>query len=162
MKKIVLPFLIAMLSVGPALADKQVIKSLGKCGSEAGNSFGKHTEKHAIDEGNGYVGIETEDIDATGTKEKYTLVNCSTRKVVQLKAEYLLSDSSDGLVGNKDLFAYVDGLRKQKKLANEDLFAKKGKAQGYETIVGKLAAKGTEKAERGDCACMLYLSLIHI
>jgi hypothetical protein len=156
MKKIVLPFLIAMLSVGPALADKQVIKSLGKCGSEAGNSFGKHTEKPAIDEGNGYVGIETEDIDATGTKEKYTLVNCSTRKVVQLKAEYLLTDSSEGLVGNKDLFAYVDGLRKQKKLANEDLFAKKGKAQGYETIVGKLAAKGTEKAERGDCACMLY------
>lgn len=156
MKKIVLPFLIAMLSVGPALADKQVIKSLGKCGSEASNAFGKHTENPAIDEGNGYVGIETVDIDATGTKEKYTLVNCSTRKVVQLKAEYLLSDSSDGLVGNKDLFAYVDGLRKQKKLANEDLFAKKGKAQGYETIVGKLSAKGTEKAQRGDCACMLY------
>lgn len=156
MKKIVLPVLMALLAVGPAFADKQVVKNLGKCGSEASNSFGKHRENPAIDEGNGYVGVETEDSDATGTKEKYTLVNCSTRKVVQLKAEYLLTDSSKGLPGNKDLFAYVDGLRKQKKLANEDLFAKKGKAQGYETIVGKLADKGSEKAERGDCACLLY------
>ena len=157
MKTFVLPFLIAMLVVGPALADqKQVVRDLKKCGSEASNAFGKHRENPAIDEGNGYVGFETDESDASGTKEKYTLVNCATRKLVQIKAEYLLKDSSKGLPGHGDLFAFVDGLRSKKKLANEDLFIKNAQRGGYEVIKGQLAKAYTPKASRGDCGCSLY------
>ncbi|MEO5614313.1 MAG: hypothetical protein ABIR04_05255, partial [Cypionkella sp.] len=78
MKTFVFPFLVAMFVVGPAMADqKQVVRDLKKCGSEATNAFGKHRENPAIDEGNGYVGFETDESDASGTKEKYTLVNCA-------------------------------------------------------------------------------------
>lgn len=157
MKNFVLPFLVAMLVVGPAMADqKQVVRNLKKCGSEATNAFGKHRENPAIDEGNGYVGFETDESDASGTKEKYTLVNCSTRKVVQLNAEYLLKDSSKGLPGHGDLFAFVDGLRSKKKLANEDLFIKNAQRGGYEVVKGQLAKAYTPKASRGDCGCSLY------
>lgn len=157
MKSFVLPFLVAMLAVGPALADqKQVVRDLKKCGSEASNAFGKHRENPAIDEGNGYVGFETDESDASGTKEKYTLVNCATRKLVQVKAEYLLKDSSKGLPGHGDLFAFVDGLRTKKKLANEDLFIKNAQRGGYEVIKGQLAKAYTPKATRGDCGCSLY------
>ena len=157
MKAFVLPFVITMLAVAPALADqKQVVRDLKKCGSEASNAFGKHRENPAIDEGNGYVGFETDESDATGTKEKYTLVNCATRKLVQLKAEYLLKDSSKGLPGHGDLFAFVDGLRAKKKLANEDLFIKNAQRGGYEAVKGQLAKAYTPKASRGDCGCALY------
>ncbi len=157
MRIFVLPFLVAMLAVGPAMADqKQVVRNLKNCGSEATNAFGKHRENPAIDEGNGYVGFETDESDASGTKEKYTLVNCATRKLVQLKAEYLLKDSSKGLPGHGDLFAFVDGLRSKKKLANEDLFIKNAQRGGYEVIKGQLAKAYTPKASRGDCGCSLY------
>ena len=54
MKKFVLPFLVAMLAVSPAVADqKQVVRDLKKCGSVATYAFGKHRENPAIDEGNG-------------------------------------------------------------------------------------------------------------
>ncbi|MDB5657824.1 MAG: hypothetical protein JWS10_439 [Cypionkella sp.] len=157
MKTFLLPFIIAMLAVGPALADqKQVVRDLKKCGSEAANAFGKHRENPAIDEGNGYVGFETDESDAGGTHEKYTLVNCATRKLVQVNAEYLLKDSSKGLPGHGDLFAHVDALRSKKKLANEDLFVKNAQRGGYEVVKGQLAKAYTPKASRGDCGCSLY------
>jgi hypothetical protein len=156
MKKIVLPFLVAMSIAGPAMAEKQVVRDLKKCGSEATNSFGKHRENPAIDEGNGYVGFETEETDASGTKEKYSLVNCATRKMVQLKMEYLLKDSSKALPGHGDLFAFVDGLRAKKKIANEDLFIKNAEVGGYSVAKGPLPKAYTEKAKRADCGCSLY------
>jgi hypothetical protein len=157
MKVFVLPLLMAMLVVGPALAEqKQVVRDLGKCGSEATNAFGKHREEPAVDEGNGFVGFETEETDATGTKERYTLVNCATRSLVQVNAEYLLKDSSKGLPGHGDLFAFLDGLRKKKRIANEALFNTNAANAGYAVIKGKLAAIGAEKARRADCGCRLY------
>ncbi len=157
MKKIFLSTVVLMMISGAAMADtKQVVRDLKKCGSEATNEFGKHRENPAIDEGNGYVGFEVEDTDAKGTKERYTLVNCATRKMVQLKAEYLLTESSKGLPGHGDLFAFMDGLRKKKKIANEDLLVTNGKRAGYEVVRGTLPKKYGGKARRGDCGCALY------
>ena len=156
MKTILLTATIACLCTGPVLAETQTVRDLGKCGSEAKNSFGTHSEMQADDEGAGYVSFATEDVDATGTKERFTLVNCATRKLVQLNAEYLLTDSSKGLPGAGDLFAFVSGLAKQKKLANEALFSSAAQGQGYEVINGQLAAKYTDKAKRGDCGCQLF------
>ncbi len=34
------------------------------------------------------MGFLTVDEDATGTKQRYSLVNCETRKIAQIKAEY--------------------------------------------------------------------------
>ena len=157
MKKFLLAGLIGALVAGTAMADqKQVVRKLKACGSEASNEFGKHRENPAIDEGNGYVGFETEETDATGTKERYSLVNCATRKLVQIKAEYLLKDSSEGLAPHGDLFAFVDGLRKKKRVANEELFSTAAKKAGYEVTKGQLAKPYTEKAKRADCGCSLY------
>ncbi len=157
MKKIVLPVIIAFLVAAPAFADqKQVVKTLKNCGSEASNAFGKHRENPATDEGNGFVSFETNETDATGTKERFTLVNCATRKLVQLKAEYLLTDSGNGLPAHGDLFAFIDALRAKKHLANADLLIANAKRGGYETIKGQLAKAYTEKAKRGDCGCALY------
>lgn len=156
LKNILATALIASLSATAALPDTQVIKQLKACGSEAKNSFGTHTEHPAEDEGSGYVSFSTEDTDATGTKERFTLVNCATRKLVQLNAEYLLTDSSKGLPGNGDLFAFVNALTKQKKLANEALFSTVAKNQGHEVINGQLPPKWTEKAKRADCGCQMF------
>jgi hypothetical protein len=157
MKKIVLPMILALLIAVPASADqKQVVRTLKNCGSEASNSFGKHRENPAVDEGNGFVSFGTDESDASGTKERFTLVNCATRKLVQLKAEYLLKDSSKGLPPHGDLFAFIDALRAKKHLANADLLIKNASRGGYETIKGQLAKAYTEKAKRGDCGCALY------
>ena len=156
MKKLFVATLALGLLAVPALAEKQVVRTLKACGSEATNSFGKHRENPAVDEGNGYVGFETEETDASGTKERYTLVNCATRKLVQVKAEYLLTDSSKGLPDHGDLFAFLESVRKARKIANEDLFAKVAKRGGYDVLRGKLAEPYTEKARRADCGCQLY------
>ncbi len=157
MKVFVFPLLVAMLAASPSMAEqKQVVRDLGKCGSEASNAFGKHREEPAVDEGNGFVGFETEEIDATGTKERYTLVNCATRSLVQVNAEYLLTDSSKGLPGHGDLFALLDSQRKKKRIANEALFNTNAANAGYAVVKGKLDKIGTEKARRGDCGCRLY------
>ena len=157
MKTALLASLVAALIASPLAAEeKQVVRKLKACGSEAVNSFGKHRENPAIDEGAGFVGFETEITDASGTKERYSLVNCATRKMVQIKAEYLLSDSSKGLPSHGDLFAFVDGLRAKKRVANPDLFTKAAKQAGYEVVSGQLPKAYTEKAKRGDCGCTLY------
>jgi hypothetical protein len=158
MKTTLLATLIVALSAGSAFSDNttQSIKQLPACGSEATNAFGVHKEYPAIDEGNGYVGFKTDDLDAKGDKERYTLVNCATRAAVQLNAEYLLTDSSKGIPTGKDIFAFVDALRKQKKLANEALLASTAKANGYDVIVGKQPKAFTAKARRADCGCQLY------
>ena len=156
LRSFLLTTLIAALGVGSAVAEEQVVTPLKNCGSQAKNSFGSHKEYPTINEGNGFVGFQTEDVDATGTKERYTLVNCATRKVVQLKAEYLLGDSSKGLPPRGDLFAFVDSLRKASKLANEALFSTNAKNNGYEVIEGQLSEKGSDTARRGDCGCGLF------
>jgi hypothetical protein len=148
--------LIACMTASAAFPETQVVKQLKACGSQAKNSFGTHIEHPATNEGAGYVGFATEDTDATGTKERFTLVNCATRKVVQLKAEYLLTDSSKGLPPQGDLFAFVETLSKQNKLANEALFTATAKAQGFAPIPGSLPPKWSEKGKRSDCGCQLY------
>lgn len=147
---------IAALCATSTFAETQTVRQLKACGSEAKNSFGTHTEHPAEDEGSGYVSFATEDTDATGTKERFTLVNCATRKLVQIKAEYLLADSSKGLPGKGDLFAFVTALTKQKKLANEALFSSAASAQGYEPISGAWPAKWAKSNQRGDCGCQLF------
>ena len=102
LKTILVAALTVSISATAAFSETQVVKQLKACGSEAKNSFGTHAEHPADDEGAGYVSFATEDVDATGTKERFTLVNCATRKLVQLNAEYLLTDSSKGLPGNGD------------------------------------------------------------
>ncbi|MBC7476492.1 MAG: hypothetical protein H7317_00165 [Pseudorhodobacter sp.] len=148
--------LIAALCASATYADTQVVKQLKACGSEAKNSFGTHTEHPIEDEGAGYISVATEDTDATGTKERFTLVNCATRKLVQLNAEYLLTDSSKGLPGSGDLFTFATALSKQNKLANEALFAAAAKAQGYPVKNAQLPPKWSEPAKRADCGCQLF------
>ncbi len=155
-RNILVSTVVASLCATAGFADTQVVKQLKACGSEAKNSFGTHTEHPADDEGAGYVSFATEDTDATGTKERFTLVNCATRKLVQLNAEYLLTDSSKGLPGNGDLFAFVTALSKQNKLANEALFATAAKANGYVPKNAELPPKWSEPAKRADCGCQLY------
>ena len=155
-KNFLLTAVVASLVAAPVLAETQTVRDLGKCGSEAKNSFGVHTEHPADDEGAGYVSFATEDFDGTGTKERFTLVNCATRKLVQLNAEYLLTDSSKGLPGKGDLFAFVTALAKQNKLANEALFAATAKANGYPVTNGQLPPMWSEKAKRADCGCQLF------
>ena len=156
LKNIVATALIASLCATAAFAETQTVKQLKACGSEAKNSFGLHTEHPATNEGAGFVGFSTEDTDATGTKERFTLVNCATREVVQVKAEYLLTDSSKGLPPQGDLFAFVEALSKQNKLANEALFSAAAKNQGYAPVKGKLPTKWSEKGKRSDCGCQLF------
>ena len=134
---------------------KQTVKRLKNCGSEASNSFGSHKEYPALDEGNGYVGFKTADQDAGGTKLRYSLVNCATRQIVRLDAEYKLQDSSKGVPGG-DLFDFVDSLRKGKRLVNERLLTKNANDNGYKVTTGKLAAYGDERALRADCGCMTH------
>ena len=156
LKNILLTAVAASICATSVFAETQTVKQLKACGSEAKNSFGTHTEHPADDEGAGFVSFATEDTDATGTKERFTLVNCATRKLVQLNAEYLLTDSSKGLPGNGDLFAFVTALAKQNKLANEALFAAAAKAEGYPVKNAQLPPMWSEPGKRADCGCQLY------
>jgi len=134
----------------------QVITQLPACGSEAKNSFGVHKEYPAINETNGFVGFKTEDADATGIKERYTLINCATRTLVQVRAEYLLADSSKGLPRGSDMLSFVDAQHKAKKIANEALFAGLAKQQGYAVTTGKLPAPYAKEAARAECGCRMF------
>ena len=155
-KTILLTGVIAALCATAAFPGEQTVTQLKACGSEAKNDFGSHKEYPATNEGAGYVSFQTENVDAAGTKERFTLVNCATRKLVQLNVEYLLTDSSKGLPPQGDMFAWVEALRNQKKLANEALFAQAAKGQGFEVVNGQLPEAYTEKARRADCGCTLY------
>ncbi|MFD1883877.1 hypothetical protein [Paracoccus pacificus] len=153
-----LAMLISIGAASVAFAEpKQTVKQLKNCGSEASNSFGAHKEYPILNEGNGYIGIKTADQDANGTKLRYTLVNCANRQVVRVDAEYKLTDSSKGVPGG-DLFDFVDGLRKESRLANERVFTERAQSAGYPIIAGKLAPYGETRARRADCGCMTYYS----
>lgn len=156
MMRTVLATLVVALSATAAFSDTttQTSTKLPACGLEAKNAFGAHKAYPAIDEGNGYVGFKTEDIDANGLKERYSLVNCATRTIVQVKAEYPLTNSATSASG--DLLAMVDKLHKDRKIANEALFANKAKGAGYDVVQGKLPKPYTEDAARPECGCRLY------
>lgn len=150
----VLATLIVALSATAALSDTttQTSTKLPACGLESKNAFGAHKAYPAIDEGNGYVGFKTEDIDAAGLKERYSLVNCATRTIVQVKAEYPITEASSGA----DLLGMVDKLHKARKIANEALFASTAKRAGYDVVQGKLPKPFTADAQRPECGCQLY------
>lgn len=147
---------VSLAATGAFAQQKQVVKQLKNCGSEATNSYGSHTEYPAINEGNGFVGFKTSDVDAAGTTLRFSLVNCDTRSVVRADAEYKLKDSGKGLASGGDLFDFVDKLRKQNRLANETLFARKAKERGYTVTKGKLPEMYSEKARRSDCGCLAF------
>lgn len=138
-----------------AAEPRQSVKRLKNCGSEASNSFGSHKEYPVLDEGNGYIAIKTADQDANGTRLRYSLVNCATRQIVRLDADYQLKDSAKGVPGG-DLFAFTDALRKQKRLANETLLDRSAAGQGYKVTKGKLPGYGEKGAMRADCGCLTH------
>jgi hypothetical protein len=156
MMRTIIATVVVALSATAAMSDTttQTSTRLPACGSEAKNAFGAHKEYPAIDEGNGYVGFKTEDIDANGLKERYSLVNCATRTLTQIKAEYPLTNSSTPAGG--DLLAMVDKLHKDRKIANEALFAGIAKGAGYDVVQGKLPKPYDPKAARSECGCLLY------
>ena len=86
------------------------------------------------------------------------MINCATRAIVQLNAEYLLKDSSKGIPASGDMFAFVDKLKKQGKLANGDLFAGLASQAGYEVTNGKLPKVGDDKAARATCERLILLA----
>jgi hypothetical protein len=145
-----------MIAATAAQADTQVIRKLKACGVEAKNSFGSYTELPIVDEGGGHVGIASEEDNAEGTLQRYSLVNCATRTVVQVKQTYALKDAAKNVNMTGDLFKWVAGLRKQGTLANEAAFSKAIKASGRMVAAGKLDKPFSEKARRSDCGCRLY------
>ncbi len=156
MKVLVSSMLAFVLVAGPLAAQQQTMKKLKACGSEATNSFGFHKEYPAINEGNGYVGFQTEDSNADGTFERYGLVNCATRTIVRIEAEYLLKDSATSDVAGGDLFKRIKDLRSGSRLANETLLTEWAKARGFKVAAGNLPERGSEKAARTDCGCATF------
>ena len=157
MKTVVTSLLALMLAAGPVLAEEQVIRQLKACGSEATNAFGYHKEYPALNEGNGYVGFQTEDANAEGTTERYSLVNCATRRVVRIEVAYLLKESSKAGGFDGDLFTLIKGLRKKSRLANETLLSEWAEGQqGFKLSVGNLPARGAQSTARSDCGCRLF------
>lgn len=137
-------------------ADSQVIKKLKNCGSDARNEFGRHIEYPAVQEGGGFVGFLTVDEDATGTKQRYSLVNCETRRITQIKAEYKLADAGRTLKAGKDLATWVKRQREAGQLANESAFARLAKQAGYPVATATLPARGDAKTVRSDCGCKTF------
>jgi len=156
MKLFVTTMLALSLAATMASADSQVVKKLKNCGVEAKNEFGSHIEYPATKEGAGYVGFFTVDEDASGTKQRYSLVNCATRDMVQVKAEYKLQDAAKTAKSGKDLMSFVAGLRKQGMLANEQAFAKLAKQAGYKPGTATLPPRGSESTGRSDCGCKTF------
>ena len=102
------------------------------------------------------MGFVTIDSDASGTKERYSLVNCGTRGITQIKAEYKLTEAAKLLKSGQDLVVFVERLRKEGRLANEQVFAKLAKQAGYPVATAKLSPRGSETTVRSDCGCKLY------
>lgn len=151
--------LAVLLAAVPAVAqnaDSQVIRKLKDCGSDTRNEFGRHIEYPAVREGGGYVGFLTVDEDATGTRQRYSLVNCETRRIAQIKAEYALADAGRTLKAGRDLASWVKAQRAAGQLANETAFARLAKAAGYPVATGTLPVRGSEKTVRSDCGCKTF------
>lgn len=155
MKTVLMVALAAMVAL-PAVADTQVVKRLKACGVEAKNAFGSHVELPAVNEGGGYVGFLTVDEDSTGTRQRFSLVNCATRGITQVKVDYKLADAKTTLEAGGDLATYVASLRKQGQLANEAAFAKLARQAGYPVGAATLGPRGSADTTRSDCGCQLY------
>jgi hypothetical protein len=140
----------------PLAAQDQTIKQLKACGSEAKNAYGFHKEHPAVDEGSGYVGFQTEEANAEGTFERYSLVNCATRKVVRIEAQYLLKESRKAGSFDGDLFSKIKALRKASGLANETLISEWAKGEGFKVTAGDLPKRDDERSARTNCGCSLY------
>ncbi|MGL6208283.1 MAG: hypothetical protein ACRC14_00455, partial [Paracoccaceae bacterium] len=145
--------LICALLVGATAvqADTQVIRKLKACGVEAKNSFGAYKEYPAINEGGGYVGFQTEEDGPEGTEQRYSLVNCATRTLVQAKASYKLKEAGKNQNMTDDMFGWIDGLRTQGLVANEAAFSKRIKNSEYTLVMGNAPKPYTDKARRTDC-----------
>lgn len=137
-------------------ADSQVIKKLKNCGSDARNEFGRHIEYSAVDEGAGIVGFLTVDEDASGTRQRFSIVNCETRKISQVKAEYKLADAGRTLKAGKDMATWVKAMREGGSLANETAFARLAKQAGYWVGSDTLPPRGDAKTVRADCGCKTF------
>jgi hypothetical protein len=147
---------VSLAATGAFAQQKQVVRMLKNCGSEATKTYGSHTEYPGINEGNGFVGFKTYDVDTAGTTLRFSLLNCDTLTFVRADGEYKLKDSGKGLASGGDLFDFVDQLRKQNRLANETLFARKAKERGYTVTTGKLPEMYSENARRSDCGCLAF------
>jgi hypothetical protein len=145
-----------VLAATAVQADTQVIRKLKACGVEAKNSFGAYKEYPALNEGSGHVGFQTEEDGPEGTEQRYSLVNCATRTLIQVKASYKLKEAGTNQNMAGDMFKWVDGLRKQGVLANEAAFTKQVKRSGYTLVTGAVPKPYSEKARRSDCGCKLY------
>jgi hypothetical protein len=157
--KVLIAAIALIATVGGAMAenaDSQVIKKMKNCGSDVRNEFGRHIEYPAVKEGGGFVGFLTVDEDATGTRQRYSLVNCETRKITQIKAEYKLADAGRTLKAGKDLATWVKNQRAAGQLANESAFARLAKHAGYPVGTATLAPRGDAKTVRADCGCKAF------
>lgn len=156
MKTVVTACIALSMMTAAAFADSQVIKKLKNCGIEAKNDFGSHVEYPAVKEGSGYVGFFTVDEDASGTKQRYSLVNCATRGMVQVRAEYKLQDAADTAKSGKDLMTFVETLRKKGVLSNDQAFIKLAKNAGYKPGTATLAPRYSDSTTRSDCGCETF------
>lgn len=156
MKRLISLSLVLASLATVAGADEQTLRKLKACGSEARNSFGYHTEFPAVSEGNGYVSFETEEANAEGTFQRYSLVNCATRSIIRIEADYKLKDSASVRGFDGDLLKKIKALRKASRLANEAILPGWAKGEGFKVTVGKAPKRGDAKAERLDCGCATY------
>ena len=134
--------------------DGFTIRDLPNCGTERVGEFSLYRESPVTNEGNGYVGFATEEQNATGVnKQRYSLVNCSTRSLVRVEADLPTAGAADVEIS---LFERVDQLRNRSRLANEDLFATAAREAGYSVTVGVLPPIGDDRATRADCGCRRF------
>ncbi len=102
------------------------------------------------------MGFLTVDEDATGTKQRYSLVNCETRKIAQIKAEYALADAGRTLKSGKDMATWVKNQRAAGQLANESAFVRLAKARAIRWPPPPCPRAAARKRCGSDCGCKTF------
>ena len=148
-------FVIAALLLGCVPAetptDGRTTTSLPNCGKIESNPFASYKESPTTDEGAGFVGIATEENNATGrTYQRYSLVNCATRDLVKVEGEWQLGEVTPNGPEGINVAQLVDSLRNNGRLTVIGRLGADAKDRGFLVTSGRLPQTGTE---RSDCAC---------
>lgn len=134
--------------------DGRTTTSLPNCGKVESNPFASYKESPTSDEGAGFVGIATEENNATGrTYQRYSLVNCVTKDLVKVEGEWQLGQETPNGPTGMDVARLVEDLRQQERLTVSGRLAAASTDAGFKTTIARLPKEGSP---RSNCACATF------
>jgi hypothetical protein len=132
-------------------------QNLPNCARVETNAFASYRELPITDEGNGFIGVGTQEENSEGrTYQRYSMVNCVTKEVVRVEAEWQLGEITAASAAYTDVFGLIGSLRERSRLTNMPYLESEAAERGFSVSSGQLPASGDARVARSDCGCRTF------